>query len=75
MYAFYVLFYFSANGNLYGEYGIVNASLSASSQGGPTARTLAYTLVRREANLIGSDIVIEHSYSQVCYIVSYWYIH
>ena len=56
----------SANGELFGEYGIVNASLSASSVGGSTVRTLTYTVVRRGGDLIGSNITVQHGYSQVC---------
>ena len=58
-------FYSSTNGELFGEYGIVDVTLSASSVDGSIARALTYTIVRRGGNMTGSNIAIQHNYSQV----------
>lgn len=56
---------FSAHGNLYGEVGVVNASLSAVTSEGVITRFLSYTLVRRGGGASSIVIVIQHSYNQV----------
>lgn len=60
----------SAHGNLYGEVGVVDASLTASTSNGVTTRSLTYTIVRRGsdtgvANNTSIAVVIQHSYNQV----------
>lgn len=55
----------SSNGDLYGQFGVVNASVSAFTSEGVTTRSLNYVIVRRGGDMTASSIVIQHSYSQV----------
>lgn len=61
----YLSYYYSMNGNPFGEFGLANASLSATTIDSTTTRSLSYTIVRTDGENIGSNIIIQHSYNQV----------
>ena len=63
-----MLLLYSNNGNRFGVFGVVNATVSASTVGGSTSRALTYTIVRRRGQVVGTDIIIRHSYNQVSVI-------
>ena len=59
------IFVCSSNGILYGEFSVVDASLSATTVQGTTTRYLNYTITRVEGDSTDTNIFIQHSYSQV----------
>ena len=61
---------FSANGNLYGVFGVMNASVSVSGGSGQVARILSYTVVRISGEAVDTNITIQHIYNQASYYVN-----
>lgn len=57
----------SNDGNVYGEFGLLNASVSAVSSGGVITRFLSYAIVRRGEGSTASIVTVrvQHSYDQV----------
>ena len=57
----------SNDGNVYGEFGVINASVSAVSSGGIITRSLSYVIVRSGGGTTASSVVLQvlHRYDQV----------
>lgn len=55
---------FRSNGNLYGVFGVLNASVSISGSFGSVSRHLSYTVVRVGGETVDASITIQHTYNQ-----------